>query len=116
MLTNRLPDARVRLASSLIDHHGLGGLSTGARRGTLIVVSSATAITALVGGLGAAFFLFRIDFALTMLIIVSACLAALLLYPLTLRGVASAKKREKAQVSFRTELRKLARSARSTSR
>jgi ABC-type multidrug transport system fused ATPase/permease subunit len=107
LLTNRLPDSRVRLASSLFIDHGFGGLSTGARRGTLIVVSSATAITALVGGLGAAFFLFRIDFALTMLIIVSACLAALLLYPLTLRGVASAKTREKAQESFRTELRQL---------
>ena len=107
LLTNRLPDSRVRLASSLLIDHGFGGLSTGARRGTLIVVSSATAITALVGGLGAAFFLFRIDFALTMLIIISACLAALLLYPLTLRGVASAKKREKAQELFRTELRQL---------
>ena len=107
LLTNRLPDSRVRLASSLFIDHGFGGLSTGARRGTLIVVSSATAITAMVGGLGAAFFLFRIDFALTMLIIVSACLAALFLYPLTLRGVASAKKREKAQELFRTELRQL---------
>jgi hypothetical protein len=107
LLTNRLPDSRVRLASSLFIDHGFGGLSTGARRGTLIVVSTATAITALVGGLGAAFFLFRIDFALTMLIIISACLAALFLYPLTLRGVASAMKREKAQESFRTELREL---------
>jgi hypothetical protein len=108
LLTNRLPDARARLASSLFVDYGFGGLSTGARRGTLIVVSTATAITAMVGGLGAAFFLFRIDFALTMLIIISACLAALFLYPLTLRGVASAKKREKAQQSFRTELRQLA--------
>ena len=107
LLTNRLPDSRVRLASSLFIDHGFGGLSTGARRGTLIVVSTATAITAMVGGLGAAFFLFRIDFALTMLIIISACLAALFLYPLTLRGVASATKREKAQESFRTELREL---------
>ena len=101
LLTNRLPDARVRLASSLFIDYGFGGLATGARRGTLIVVSSATAITALVGGLGAAFFLFRIDLPLTLLIIVSAGLAALLLYPLTLRGVASAKMREKAQESFR---------------
>ena len=68
--------------------YGFGGLATGCRRGTLIVVTSATAITAVVGGLGAAFFLFRIDLPLTLLIIVSAGLAALLLYPLTLRAVA----------------------------
>jgi ABC-type multidrug transport system fused ATPase/permease subunit len=107
LLTNRLPDSRVRLASSLFIDHGFGGLSTGARRGTLIVVSSATAITSLVGGLGAAFFLFRIDLPLTLLIVTAAGLAALLLYPLTLRGVASAKRREKAQEAFSLELRHL---------
>jgi ABC-type multidrug transport system fused ATPase/permease subunit len=107
LLTNRLPDARVRLASSLFIDYGFGGIATGARRGTLIVVSSATAITALVGGLGAAFFLFRIDLPLTLLIIVSAGVAALLLYPLTLRGVASAKRREKAQEEFRVEYKQL---------
>jgi ABC-type multidrug transport system fused ATPase/permease subunit len=107
LLTNRLPDPRVKLASSLFVDYGFGGIATGARRGTLIVVSSATTITALVGGLGAAFFLFRIDLPLTLLIIVSAGVAALLLYPLTLRGVASAKRREKAQEAFRLEYKQL---------
>lgn len=107
LLTNRLPDARVRLASSLFIDYGFGGIATGCRRGTLIVVTSATTITALVGGLGAAFFLFRIDLPLTLLIITSAGVAALLLYPLTLRGVASAKLREKAQESFRLEFKQL---------
>jgi hypothetical protein len=107
LLTNRLPDARVRLASSLFIDYGFGGIATGCRRGTLIVVSSASAITAAVGGLGAAFFLLRIDLPLTLLIITSAGLAALLLYPLTLRGVASAKRREKAQEAFRVEFKQL---------
>jgi hypothetical protein len=107
LLTNRLPDARVKLASSLFVDHGFGGIATGARRGTLIAVSSANAITAVVGGLGAAFFLFRIDLPLTLLIIASAGVAALLLYPLTLRGVASAKRREKAQEAFRVEYKQL---------
>ena len=71
------------------------------------MVTSATTITALVGGLGAAFFLFRIDLPLTLLIITSAGVAALLLYPLTLRGVASAKLREKAQELFRLEFKQL---------
>ena len=107
LLTNRLPDARVKLASSLFIDYAFGGIATGARRGTLIVVSSATTITALVGGLGAAFFLFRIDLPLTLLIIISAGMAALLLYPLTIRGVASAKRREKAQEAVRVELKQL---------
>ena len=107
LLTNRLPDARVKLASSLFVDYGFGGIATGARRGTLIVVTSASTITALVGGLGAAFFLFRIDLPLTLLIIVSAGVAALLLYPLTIRGVASAKLREKAQEAFRVEFKQL---------
>jgi hypothetical protein len=107
LLTLRLPDPRARLASNLFMDHGFGGLATGCRRGALIVVTSASAITAVVGGLGAAFFLFRIDLPLTGLIIVSASLAALLLYPLTLRAVASAKRREKAQEAFRIEMRRL---------
>ena len=52
-------------------------------------------------------FSFRIDFPLTLLIVVSASLAALSLYPLTLRAVKSAKEREKAVAVMRTEIRKL---------
>ena len=107
LLTLRLPDPRVRLASSLFNEYAFGGLSTGARRGTLIVLSSVTALTAIIGGLGASFFLLRIDLPLTLLILISSSLAALLLYPLTLRAVASAKNREKAQRDFRLELREL---------
>ena len=88
---DRLPDPRVRIGKHSLHGLWLGGLTTGCRRGTLTAISFATAITAVVGGLGAAFFLFRIDLPLTLLIFVSAGLAALLLYPLTLRGVASAK-------------------------
>jgi hypothetical protein len=73
----------------------------------LIAISFANAVTSVIGGLGAAFFLFRIDLALTLLIAVSAILATLFLYPLTLRAVKSAKDREKAQAALRTEIRKL---------
>ena len=79
----------------------------GCRRGGLIAISFANAITAVVGGLGAAFFLFRIDLPLTLVIIGSALLAALFLYPLTLRAVKSARDREKAQAALRAETRKL---------
>ena len=69
----------------------------------MIAISFANAITAVVGGLGAAFFLFRIDLPLTLVIIGSALLAALFLYPLTLRAVQSAKDRERSQAAMRLE-------------
>jgi hypothetical protein len=107
LLTLRVPDPRVPIATNIFLDHGLGGLTTGCRRGTLTATSFAVAITGMVGGLGAAFFLFRIDFPLTLLIIVSASLAALSLYPLTLRAMKTAKGREKALAVMRTEIRKL---------
>src|SRR6185295_15653016 len=107
LLTLRVPDPRVPIASHIIMDHGLGGLTAGCRRGALIAISFANAITAVVGGVGAAFFLFRIDLPLTLVIIGSALLAALFLYPLTLRAVQSAKDREKAQAAMRAETRKL---------
>ena len=107
LLTLRVPDPRVPIASHIIMDHGLGGLTMGCRRGGLIAISFANAITAVVGGVGAAFFLFRIDLPLTLVIIGSALLAALFLYPLTLRAVQSAKDREKAQAAMRAETRKL---------
>ena len=108
LLSMRLPDPRVRIASNLFMDYGLGGLTTGCRRGALTAIGFANAITAIVGGTGGAFFLFRIDLPLTLLILISASLAVLLLYPLTLRAVQSAKDREKAQVAFKQETRRLA--------
>lgn len=107
LLTTRVPDPRVPFASHMVKDYGLGGLTMGCRRGSLIAISFANAITAVVGGLGAAFFLFRIDLPLTLVIVGSALLAALFLYPLTLRAVQSAKDREKAQAAMRVEVRKL---------
>jgi ABC-type multidrug transport system fused ATPase/permease subunit len=104
LLTLRVPDPRAPVATHLFEDHGLGGLAMGGRRGVLIAMSFANAITAVVGGLGAAFFLFRIDLPLTLVIICSALVAAIFLYPLTLRAVKSAKDREKAQEVFRTEM------------
>ena len=102
-----VPDPRAPIATHIFLDHGLTGLTTGCRRGTLTATSFATAITALVGGLGAAFFLFRIDLPLTLLIAVAAVLGALLLYPLTLRASKGAKDRDKAQTVLRSEIRKL---------
>lgn len=108
LLSLRLPDPRVRLASDLFMEFGVGGLATGCRRGSITAIGFANAITAVVGGIGATFFLFWIDAPLTFLILVSVGLAALLLYPVTLRAVQSAKDREKAQAAFKLEVRKLA--------
>jgi hypothetical protein len=104
LLTLRVPDPRAPVATHLFATHGLGGLVMGGRRGVLIATTFANAITAVIGGLGAAFFLFRIDLPLTLVIVTSALLAALFLYPLTMRAVKSAKDREKAQEVFRTEM------------
>ena len=107
LLTLRVPDPRAPVATRLFEDHGLGGLAMGSRRGVLIAMSFANAITAVIGGLGAAFFLFRIDLPLTLVIVGSALVAAIFLYPLTLRAVRSAKAREKAQEVFRTEILEL---------
>jgi hypothetical protein len=73
----------------------------------MIASSFANAITALVGGFGAAIFLLRTEFSLTLLILISVGLGALLLYPLTLRAVQAAKDMEKSQAAFKMEVRKL---------
>jgi ABC-type multidrug transport system fused ATPase/permease subunit len=104
LLTLRVPDPRAPVATHLFETHGVGGLAMGSRRGALIAISFANAITAVIGGLGAAVFLFRIDLPLTLVIVVSALVGAIFLYPLTLRAVKSAKDREKAQEVFRAEM------------
>jgi ABC-type multidrug transport system fused ATPase/permease subunit len=107
LLSLRVPDPRAPLATQIFMDHGLGGVTMGCRRGSLTAITFANAITAIVGGLGAAIFLFRIDLPLTLVIVGSALVAALFLYPLTLRAVQSAKDREKAQAAMRAEVRKL---------
>jgi ABC-type multidrug transport system fused ATPase/permease subunit len=107
LLTLRAPDPRGPIASNLLLDRGLGGLTVGCQRGVLTVASFSNAITALVGGLGGAAFLFKIDMPLTLMIITSALVAALLLYPLTLRASKSANDMEKAQTALRKEIRKL---------
>jgi hypothetical protein len=107
LLSLRLPDPRARLASKLLMDFGVPGLTLGCRRGSMTATSFANAITAVVGGFGAAIFLLRIDPMLTLIILVSVGLAALLLYPLTLRAVQGAKDREKSQAAFKAEVRKL---------
>jgi ABC-type multidrug transport system fused ATPase/permease subunit len=105
--TQCVPDPRAPIASRLLVDHGLGGLSAGCRRGALIAGTFANAISAIVGGLGAAVLLVKIDPLLTVLILVAAALAALFLYPLAIRAVDSAKAREKATDAFRDETRNL---------
>jgi ABC-type multidrug transport system fused ATPase/permease subunit len=107
LLSLRVPEPRAPLASYIFRVHGLGGLTMGCRRGSITAITFASAITAVVGGLGAAFFLFRIDLSLTLVIVGSALLAAVFLYPLTLRAVKSARDVEKAQAGLRAETRKL---------
>ena len=107
LLSSRLPDPRVRLASDLFMKYGLGGLGMGCRRSAITVIIFFNAIMAAVGGVAAAVFLIWIDPSLTLLILVSVGLAALLLYPLTLRSVQGAKDREKALAAFRKEVRGL---------
>ena len=71
----------------------------------MTAISFANAITAVVGGMGAAFFLFRIELTLTLLILIGVGLAAFFLYPLTLRAMRAAKAREVSQLAFNAEIR-----------
>lgn len=107
LLSLRLPDPRARLASELFNDFGVSGINAGCRRGAITAIGFANAITAVIGGLGAAGFLFYIDATLTLLIMASVGVAAIFLYPLTLRAVQSAKLREKAALAFKLEVRKL---------
>ena len=107
LLSLRVPDPRARVATQIFMDHGVGGLTMGCRRGALTSTTFANAITAVLGGLGGAVFLFRIDLPLTLLIIVSALLAALFLYPLTIRAAKIAKAGEKVSVEWRAEMRQL---------
>jgi hypothetical protein len=102
---SQLPDPRARLASRIVTNFGIGGLSTGARRGALIASSVANAIAAVIGALGASIFLIRVDLPLTLMIVVSVGLVTLFLYPLTLRAVKNATATEKAQLAYKTEAR-----------
>jgi hypothetical protein len=107
LISLRMPDPRAPLASKLLMDFGVSTLTIGCRRGSMIANSFANAITALVGGFGAAIFLLRTQPPLTLLILVSVGLGALLLYPLTLRAVQAAKDMEKSQAAFKMEVRKL---------
>ena len=65
LLSLRVPDPRARVATQIFMDHGVGGLTMGCRRGALTSTTFANAITAVLGGLGGAVFLFRIDLPLT---------------------------------------------------
>ena len=67
----------------------------GCQRGAIIAISFAYAATAVVGGIGAAAFLLWSEPWLTLLVFVCAGIAALFLYPLTLRAAKSAKELER---------------------
>jgi hypothetical protein len=110
LLSLRLPDPRARVASQLMVENGIGGLAFGCRRGALISAAFANALSAFIGGVGAAIVLLRIDGPLTLVILFATIPATLLLYPLTLRAMRSAKDREKVQLAFKQELRQLVQS------
>jgi hypothetical protein len=104
----RLPDSRARLASKLLMDVGMGGLMGGCQRGAIIAISFAYAATAVVGGIGAAAFLLWSEPGLTLLVFMCAGIAALFLYPLTLRAAKSAKELERLRGVYKKEWLKLA--------
>ena len=80
---------------------GVGGLMGGCQRGAIIAISFAYAATAVVGGIGAAAFLLWSEPWLTLLVFMCAGIAALFLYPLTLRAAKSAKELERLRGVFK---------------
>ena len=84
---SQLPDPRARLASRIVTNFGIGGLSTGARRGALIASSVANAIAAVIGAHRRQHLPYSRRSAADAPDIVSVGLVALFLYPLTLRAV-----------------------------
>lgn len=101
----RLPDARARVASRLLMNSGLSGVTAGCRSGVLTTVIFCNAISGILGGVGAALFLIRIDPALTLIILLAAIVGALFLYPLALRAARFSTDREKTQSAFQREAR-----------
>ena len=109
LLTSRLPDPRAPTASQLFMRYGFDVLANGCRRGALTAIVFANAITAVVGGVGAAAFLIGIAPLLTLSILLAAILGAALLYPLALRAAELGEHRKQAKVAFKQEIRRLER-------
>lgn len=108
-LARRLPDPRAPIASRIIASGGFKELHAGCRFAALTALNFCNALPPLVGGAGAAVVLVWIDRSLTGLILITAVLWATLLYPLTLRAVRLAQKRDKARAAFAAESRELLR-------
>jgi hypothetical protein len=108
-MTIKLPDARAPLASRIMQNRGLAKLAGGCRRAAVFAGIFCNAAFGMIGGLGAAAFLFWTDPLLTGLVLVALLLAALILYPLTLRASQLVRIREQAERSFREELATLGR-------
>ena len=106
---SRLPDPRARAASQLLLRYGLKALVIGCRRVALTAIEFANAIPAVMGGAGAAAFLFGVDPLLTLSILLASVSGAVLLYPLALRGANVTKHLQQAQIAFKSEIRRLKR-------
>jgi hypothetical protein len=109
LMTIKLPDARAPLASRILQNRGLAKLAGGCRRAAVFAGIFCNAAFGMIGGIGAAAFLFWSDPLLTGLVLIALLLAALILYPLTLRASQLVRIREQAERSFREELATLGR-------
>jgi len=105
----RLPDPRVPVANELFFDVGFKDLAGGSRRGALTAIGFSNAIPQVVGAVGAVATLFYLDLPLTLLILIGCILWATLMYPLTLRAVAFARKRQQLRSAFSQEALQLLR-------
>jgi hypothetical protein len=102
-----LPDPRAPVASRFAVEVGFWRLSIGCRLGGVTAFIFLNAVPTFIGAVGAAWFLIWLDPVLTLLILLAAALWAVLLYPITLRAVWFANRREKANAAFRQEAQEL---------
>jgi len=116
VLDGRLPDPRAPMASRMLVQQGFSKILAGSRRGALMAVISFNGFAGALGAVVALVFLFGMDPMLTLLILAGVVLGALFLYPVALRGVRFATRREKMQIAFNKDLRELQRSGLSVER
>jgi hypothetical protein len=116
VLDGRLPDPRAPMASRMLAQHDLNKILAGARRSAFLAVISFNALAGMLSALVSLVFLFGIDPMLTVLILAGVALGALCLYPVALRGVRLATRRERTYKAFTKELRELQQSGLSVER
>ena len=106
-IARRLPDPRAPEASRIFLESGLTKVNRGCRHGASSTVTLLSAVTPMVGGVVAGAALLVIDPVLTSMLVITAALWCMLLYPLMMRQLKIADRVVRGRTAFANESRAL---------